>query len=568
MSAIPTVASAESNVSVWKLALETSTLGSIITDESGVILFINSAARDLLGIGDSPVSRTVKDILPASIELLQPQLTHGLCRSIWTEQSTILRITSTPLWENGTHLGFVIDLQNEDTSRAQLEAIFNSSTDGFWLADAQGTVLNINAAAAVNSGFEQQDVLGKTVHELLSKKYINRSAIAKTLRTNEQSSVLEHKTFTGKTLLITASPVFDETGELVFVVANERDITQLNTIRDDLERSKQELERAKEELSSLKLKEITSEELIAESEAMQGVLNVSYRLALSGASNILITGESGTGKGVLAKFIHGKSSREKKPFIHINCAALPHELLEAELFGYEKGAFTSANAQGKAGLIELAHKGTLFLDEIGDMPLTLQAKILKYLDDHEVMRLGGTTPLKVDCTIITATNQNLLALVEKKKFRSDLFYRLSGFLVKLPPLRTRSDDIISIAQHYLSIYNSKYHQKESLSQTMRRALMTYDFPGNVRELKNIIKRLILIGETEVLKELRPDKKKQHQSHASGTVTDMATAIAEAEKSALAFACARCKTTREIAAMLKISQSKVVRDLRKYGLAKS
>ncbi|MEJ2731939.1 MAG: sigma 54-interacting transcriptional regulator, partial [Deltaproteobacteria bacterium] len=181
------------------------------------------------------------------------------------------------------------------------------------------------------------------------------------------------------------------------------------------------------------------------------------------ASNILILGETGTGKGLLAKLIHQFSHRKKKPFIQINCAALPETLLEAELFGYEKGAFTGAREHGKIGLFELAHEGTLFLDEIGDLPLAVQAKLLKYLDDHEIMRLGVIKPKPVDCTIIAATNRNLEASSRQRKFRQDLFFRLNTFVIQTPPLRERPDDIFELVNHLLAKYNRHYVLRRRIS---------------------------------------------------------------------------------------------------------
>jgi transcriptional regulator with PAS, ATPase and Fis domain len=231
---------------------------------------------------------------------------------------------------------------------------------------------------------------------------------------------------------------------------------------------------------------------------MLQVLHVAAKLAKVGASHILITGESGTGKGFLAKFIHKKSAHASQPFVQINCAAVPENLLEAELFGYEKGAFTGAGDKGKAGLIELAHGGTLFLDEIGDMPMRLQVKLLKYLDDHEVMRLGSVKARKIDCVIVSATNQNLDELAEQKRFRQDLFFRLNNFQIHIPPLRERTEDIFELVQFYIHKYNKEYKRRKRVSAQGIETMQSYPFPGNVRELKSICKQAVLMSEETLL----------------------------------------------------------------------
>jgi len=232
------------------------------------------------------------------------------------------------------------------------------------------------------------------------------------LETKRQVSVIQEIKRTKKILLATGTPAFDDEGNIFLVVVNERDMTQLNAIQKQLEQSRMVTEKYKNKLAEISLLELKDQEIVAEDKKMRQVMYLALKLAHLSASDILILGESGTGKGLLAKFIHKNSNRNKKPFIQINCATLPENLLEAELFGYEKGAFTGARQEGKAGLFELAHEGTLFLDEIGDLPHSLQAKLLKYLDDHEVMRLGGLKSKKIDCTIIAATNRDLEGLVQ------------------------------------------------------------------------------------------------------------------------------------------------------------
>jgi transcriptional regulator with PAS, ATPase and Fis domain len=290
------------------------------------------------------------------------------------------------------------------------------------------------------------------------------------------------------------------------------------------------------------------------------------------ASNILILGETGTGKGLLAKFIHQFSHRKNKPFIQINCAALPETLLEAELFGYEKGAFTGAREHGKIGLFELAHEGTLFLDEIGDLPFSVQAKLLKYLDDHEIMRLGSINSKTVDCTIIAATNRNLEARSRQRKFRQDLFFRLNTFVVHIPPLRERPDDVFELVNHLLDKYNRQYALGRRISTSAMEQMKSYSFPGNVRELKNTIKMAVLMSETDSLDDhiLRNLKKsifeQTEYSEKPGGQMSLIEEKHAFEKRLLQNAMTDFKTTRELARFLQINQSTVVRKLKKHDLA--
>ena len=311
---------------------------------------------------------------------------------------------------------------------------------------------------------------------------------------------------------------------------------------------------------------------------MKKILQASLKLAHIDASNILILGESGVGKGMLAKFIHKNSRRNKKPFIQINCAALPENLLEAELFGYEKGAFTGAKEQGKIGLFELAHEGTLFLDEIGDMPLILQAKILKYLDDQEIMPIGGVKVKKIDCLVIAATNQNLERSARNQSFRRDLFYRLNTFTLKIPPLRERPEDIFELTHYFLNQYNKKYHKKKQIQSAGINLLQDYAFPGNIRELENIIKKAVAIGENNILDDFfeenlvisntKLDKLLLNRSHfdIAGKTLNLSEELQNFEKEIFKNLVSNCRSTQELANTLGISQPTAFRKMKKHNLS--
>ena len=452
-----------------------------------------------------------------------------------------------------------------------LQTIFDKSADGLMICDADGKILKLNRAAEVLNGVKISEVLGKDVRTLVTEGQIDRSATQEVLDTKRQVSVVQTTPRSEYTLLVTGTPVFDNQNNIIFVVVNERDISLIESMKKQVEFARQESEKIKDELTELTLLELKDNNIVAESDSMKHTLRLALKLSAIKASNILIQGESGTGKGLLAKFIHQYSSGSKKPFIQINCAALPENLLEAELFGYEKGAFTGASEKGKLGLFELACGGTIFLDEIGEMSMGVQAKLLKCLDDNEIMPIGGITPKKIDCSIIAATNRNLDDRTLNKKFRLDLLHRLNTFTLSIPPLRNRPEDILELVRIYLKKYNKKYNRRAKIGYKAFNSLQTYAFPGNVRELINIIKQAIVMCDgrslddylVKALSKIRPTKPKVTPVKEHTTLADKIWAI---ENEMLMQASIKCRTTREAAIFLGISQPSVVRKFKKHGIS--
>ena len=561
--------------------------GIIATDVSGTIVYINQQAEKMLGCNaEKHTGIFISELLPITGPQVMECLKTGTSKwghhVIGEKLDMVLNIT---LIRQGKKIdGTVCNFQDmkqlkispdgmESSSylNQQLKTIFKASHDGIWVCDGQGKVIDINEASEKLNGIHAKDIIGKNVTDLVNGGLFDRSVTLEVLETKRQVSVIQKIKRTKKILLATGTPAFDNEGNIFLVVVNERDMTQLNAIQKQLEQSRMVTEKYKDKLAELSLLELKDQEIVAEDKKMRQVLYLALKLAHLSASDILILGESGTGKGLLAKFIHKNSHRNKKPFIQINCATLPENLLEAELFGYEKGAFTGARQEGKAGLFELAHEGTLFLDEIGDLPHSLQAKLLKYLDDHEVMRLGGLKSNKIDCTIIAATNRDLEGLVQQKRFRRDLFFRLNTFTIRIPPLRERIDDIFELVSFYMQKYGKAYRLNRRISPDALKVLQAYPFPGNVRELKNILKKAVVMSENESVDEVI------HQSlsadvghcvtpsinaHQGRGMTDQ---IFDVEKEILQNAMTRCKSTREMARYLKISQPTVVRKLKKHRL---
>ncbi len=562
--------------------------GIIATDADGRITHINRRAETILGFSSvSYTGKPISELLP----LTGPQV----MKCLKTESSILghhikgktidLILDITLIREGDKTCGAVCNFQEmtqfENTAKKlasykhmnrQLETIFKASSDGIWVCDQGGTVISINEASERLNGIRSDDIVGKNVLDLMQDGLFDRSVTLEVLETRRQVSVMQHIQKTGRYLLATGTPAFDENGDLYLVVVNERDMTQLNAIQQTLEQTRLEAEKIKDQLADLTLQELREQNIIAESTQMRKVLEAALKLSRIEASNILILGESGTGKGLLAKFIHQNSRRSRRPLIQINCAALPEQLLEAELFGYEKGAFTGASERGKAGLFELAHGGTLFLDEIGDIPLPLQAKLLKYLDDHEILKLGGTRPRKIDCMVIAATNRELEDLVSHRFFRADLYYRLNAFTLNIPSLRERPDDIFELVNHFLQQYNRRFRTDRQVSAEGLQLLQGYRFPGNVRELKNVLKKAVVMSDQPVLDDFiaRSLATGCHPSTAgirkAGLRKSLGNTLLDLEKSLIQETMQWCRTTRELAASLGISQPTVIRKMKRHRLS--
>jgi PAS domain S-box-containing protein len=362
--------------------LEYTSNGVIVADRGGIVVLINTTAAQLLELDSASVIGTdIRSILPTAGERVMRCMNGHIVVNITP-------ITPRRRRPKGAIVNFQPIQQLEESARKlssfkliakHLETIFEASADGIWVTDATGRIIALNRASERLNGIKAQEVLGQNVSIMLERDIVDRNLTPEVIRTKQPLSIMQFIKRTGRYLLLTGTPAFDEDGNLLLVVVNERDLTQLNWLQKKLEEAQMEAEKMKTELAELSLQGLQSQDIVAESEAMRHVYNVAMRLSRAEASNILILGESGTGKGVLSKFIHQNSPRAKRPFVQINCAALPESLLEAELFGYEKGAFTGAKQHGKIGLFELADQGTLFLDEIGDMTVYWWQRPIKIL---------------------------------------------------------------------------------------------------------------------------------------------------------------------------------------------
>ncbi|WAH41163.1 sigma 54-interacting transcriptional regulator [Alicyclobacillus fastidiosus] len=368
----------------------------------------------------------------------------------------------------------------------ELAEIIEWFPDGVYVVDGECRTLLVNSAYEELSGSNREDLIGRTMTDLTEDGFFNQSVSVLVRETKRPMSLMQTLK-NGKEVIVTGNPVLDDKGRIQLIVTSVRDITHLNRVTAELEKAigLSELNKHQYHVALER-----GPKVIAKSKQMQEVVNRVKQVAPFPTS-VLISGPSGVGKEVIANCIHDLSQRSQKPFIKVNCAAIPDALLESELFGYEPGAFTGARRDGKAGLFELADGGTILLDEIGDMPPSIQAKLLRVLQDLTVLRVGGTRPRSVDVRVISATNQDLRKLVQDGRFREDLYYRLQVVEVRIPPLSQRPQDAIALIEHYFHYYCTKYRVAKRLRQDTVDTLHQYPWPGNVRELKNLMENLVV-----------------------------------------------------------------------------
>jgi len=378
-----------------------------------------------------------------------------------------------------------------------LEAIMQYSRDGIFVTDDEGNIVMLNRASEEMNDILASDVLGRNVGELLKEGYYDRSVTRQVIKHKKAVSLI-HTTHNRKKVLATGIPIFDDTGRLRFVFVNDRDITYLKRLAETLEADDASSDRYRIDFSNISRTLTELQEYVIESPAMMDIIKAVVQASKFDVT-VVLRGGSGVGKSMIAKLIHRLSDRKNGPFISVNCSVIAETLLESELFGYEKGAFTGANTQGKTGYFELAHNGTLFLDEVGELPLNLQVKLLKFLESFEIVRVGDVRTRKIDTRIIAATNQDLETMVNNGTFRSDLYFRLNVVPIHIPPLAERREEILPMVRFFLKRFNQQFNVNKTISDTALAALTACDFPGNVRELENLIKRLVTMTEDDVIR---------------------------------------------------------------------
>ena len=472
---------------------------------------------------------------------------------------------------DGTQLDTMIrQLPSFQTLSRELDTIIDSSSDGLFVCDADANVIRMNPASEKIHNLSASEIIGRNMRELIKNGFIDHSAALEASKSKQAVSLLQDKD--GHKLISLATPVFDEQGELIRIVVSERDITEIDNLQHELEKQEAIKDGFRDQMLAMQHAELESQQIIARSPTMVRALQQAIKVAKADSS-VLILGETGVGKGLIADLIHKNSDRFEQPLIKINCGAIPETLIEAELFGYEKGAFTGALSSGKPGHFELADKGTLFLDEVAELPLPSQVKLLRFLEDGRITRLGDTKSRTVNVRVLAATHQDLEKMVEQGKFRLDLYYRLNVIPIQVPAVRERHDCILPLVKHYIEKFGKQTGSYKRLTRAALDTLAAYPYPGNVRELMNICERLVVMAETELVD--LADLPIQITSHAPGkqfTIdqispgTSLQQTLDQVERKLLEKALRQFNNQIEIAAALGVNQSTIARKLKKHGLS--
>ncbi|KYC89736.1 sigma 54-interacting transcriptional regulator [Heyndrickxia coagulans] len=448
-----------------------------------------------------------------------------------------------------------------------LNAILSTIYDEILVVNAKGELLRYGEN--IIEDFWQVDVktlIGKNILDFEDQGLFTPSVIRLVMEKRKKVSVVQ-ETRTGRKILAVGNPVFNEKGALDRIIIASRDITETTRLKTELKEMKEISARYKKELDQFKNKDRFLKKMIYCSPKMEKIMHQVKKIA-EFSSTVLLSGESGVGKEVIAQAIHQFGKRSEKPFLKLNCGAIPETLLESELFGYVKGAFTGAEKNGKEGYFKQADGGILFLDEIGELPVHLQVKLLRVLQEQEVIPIGSTTPIKIDVQIIAATNQNLAKMVEEGRFREDLYYRLNVIPIRIPPLRERPEDISLLAFHFLQQLNEKYGRKFYLTPDAINVLECYPWPGNVRELQNIIERLVVTADHAAIdggfvsQFLTFGSERKKMKPVVTRIMPLQEAMESVEEQLILQAMNQYKTTTKAAKALGISQSSVSRKYQK------
>lgn len=452
----------------------------------------------------------------------------------------------------------------------ELEAIIESVSDGIYITDGEGNTLRVNSAFTRITDIPADQVIGRNVRDLVTRGVYRKAVTPMVLKKREAVSIMETLA-NGKEALLTGSPVFDDNGRIYRVVTTLRDVEELRQLKSGLERSREQSNRYRRELSLLRKRSLRLDDVVVASEEMKRVMDLAVRLG-EVDTTILITGESGVGKEIVTRMIHQSGGRPDRPFITANCGAIPEPLLESELFGYEGGAFTGARKGGKPGYFEVADGGTIFLDEVGEMSLGLQVKLLRAVQEKEIVRVGGRHPINVNVRIISATNRDLEEAVKNGRFRQDLYYRLSVVPIRVPPVREQPGCILPLINHFLDRLGRKFNRQLSLESQAIELLEAYPWPGNVRELENTMERMVVLSPDDALtvRDL-PDSIRRYRNEAvddtcpANGLPRLKGALEELEQRLIRKAYASCGSTRKAAAALGMSQPTLVRRMGRFGI---
>lgn len=375
--------------------------------------------------------------------------------------------------------------------------ILNLMPDAVYISSRQGDTIFVNSKWEDLTGISAIDVLGKNVRDLIKEGIFNHIVNPDVVATAKP--VMHVQEVNGRNVVIDGNPIFDKNNQVELVVTFVRDVTTFNNLKKEISTQKELIASYQRQIAAIDPEDIFLKDgMVAVSLHSLSLLEKIKTIAPSDAA-VLILGETGVGKDVVAQKIHRDSLRKNKQFLKIDCSAIAENLIESELFGYTPGAFSGASSKGKIGFFEQASGGTLFLDEIGELPLPMQTRLLRAIQDQEIVRVGSTQPVSVDIRIIAATNRDLQDAVNDGSFRSDLYYRLKVAVLKIRSLRERKDDILPLIKVFLKQRNAQYGKDISFSNCAEQKLINYDWPGNVRELKNTIHSIVIMATKSLLK---------------------------------------------------------------------
>jgi PAS domain S-box-containing protein len=557
--------------------------GIIALDKNGFITHYNTAAEVMFGFPrDQAIGRHISEVDPEST--LMDVVQSGQAQMTQKRQlpRALVLTNRRPILVNDEVVGVVAVFQDLSEVEAaqnelrtvqalnhELESILEFSHDGLAICDDEGCFLRVSPSFGKLLGIPVEELTGRSIFNLSGIAQLIIPVIHTVIERRVPISMTQN-TPGGQQILATSIPVFDEKGQLVRIVTNLRDMTELNDLREQVQQTNELSRRYLQELEEWRARFVATSEVVASSLPMQRVIEMALHVAKVD-STVLITGESGVGKEVIAKMIHRVSPRRDGPFIEINCGAIPETLLESELFGYERGAFTGAVREGRTGIFELANNGTLLLDEIAEIPLNLQVKLLRALQEQEIYRVGGSQPIKLNVRIIAATNKNLWQMVQSRQFREDLYYRLNVVPMEIPPLRKRREDVLPLTNHFLKICNDKYGFKRRLAPEVYQIFESYSWPGNVRELQNLVERLVVTSNTEMIteKHLPPSLSRRTLTSPQAVQVFGLTTLKEAEETVQKELVTRAlrvgKSTRRAAEILGVTHSTIVRKMKQYNI---
>lgn len=564
--------------------------GLVIVDPNYAVVNSNAEALRMLRMSEDDLYRARMDEVLGKRELLyvrsaQKPLPNQVITML--SQPTTIMVDFAPIIVDRAFTGFVLVLQDLPTVEGMateldsvkhlnqdLEAILSTIYDEIIVVSADGRLLRASEHYIETRWVQAPSLLiGEAIGDLKADDDILLRVIRDVQSQKQRVSLMQHDEYP---VFCVGNPIFTEDAQLERIVIASRDLTELTRLQRELEKTRKQGESYRRQLELLQQgnRDASGTRLVYASPQMDDVMAEVRKVAQFGITSLLI-GESGVGKEVIADLVHSLSDRSKHPFIKINCAAIPESLLESELFGYEKGAFSGASQQGKKGLFIKAHKGTLFLDEISELPLGLQAKLLRALQDREVYSVGGTTPIKFDVHIVAASNVRLEQMVAAGKFRADLFYRINVYPIEIPPLRDRKADIGVLLNHYLFRFNQTYQRDLRFSSPAIDLLEGYEFPGNVRELQNIVQRAAIKTEGDIIdvevmeRMLQPgERRKPQEGERFQQVVPLRRALEQVEEELITLAVRRYNSTTQAARALGISQSSVSRKYRQIEQRRS